>query len=288
MAATIPIAPELVAFVTRGHHVSDLTIRSGDWPLAATACGQNPRLVFLHPGVGDRRCWHEVMAILATDHSAVAYDRRGFGDTPAADAPFVDTDDLQAVLDACVTRPAVLVGNSQGGRIAIDFAILRPDRVERLVLIAAAISGSPDPDWDAELGQELVEAIEAAEEREDLDEVNRCEALVWLDGAAGPEGRIGGPVRKLFHAMNLVVLRNESAPGPIEPPSAYEHLERLAMPVLVIVGALDLPYQRAGARALAERLPNARLVELGGMAHLPQLEAPDTVASLIKEFLALE
>ena len=286
MAVNIPIARELVAFVTRGHRVNDLTIIAGDRSLAATVCGQKPRLVFLHPGVGDRRCWREVMAILAPEHSAVAYDRRGFGDTPAADAPFANTDDLEAVLDACATGPAVLVGNSQGGRVAIDFALQRPDRVERLVLIAPAISGAPDPDWDAELGHELVEAIEAAEEREDLDEVNRYEALVWLDGAAGPEGRIGGPVRELFLAMNLVPLRNGSAPGPIDPPSAYEHLERLEMPVLVIVGALDLPYQRAGARALVERLPDARFVELGDMAHVPQLEAPDTLASLIKEFLA--
>jgi pimeloyl-ACP methyl ester carboxylesterase len=288
MASTIPIAHRLVAFVTRGHHVNDLTIMSGDWPLAATACGQNPSLVFLHPGVGDRRCWLELMALLPVDHAVLAYDRRGFGDTPAGDAPFAHTDDLQAVLDVCATGPAVLVGNSQGGRVAIDFALLRPDRVERLVLIAPAISGAPEPDWDAELGRELVAAIEAAEEREDLDEVNRWDALVWLDGVAGPEGRIGGPERELFLAMNLVTLRSESTPGRIEPPSAYEHLERLEMPVLVIVGALDLPYQRAGARALAERLPDARLVELGGMAHLPQLEAPDTLASLIREFLAPE
>ena len=288
MAGTIPFAPKLVAFVTRGHHVNHLSIRSGDWSLAATSCGQDPRLVFLHPGVGDRRCWRDVMAILASHHSGVAYDRRGFGDTPPANAPFANTDDLHAVLDACAARPAVLVGNSQGGRIAIDFALMHPERVERLVLIAPAISGAPDPDWDAELGHELVEAIEAAEEREDLDAVNRFEALIWLDGPAALEGRIGGPVRELFLAMNLVALEHESAPGPIEPPSAYEHLERLAMPVLVIVGAFDLPYQRAGARALAERLPKARFVELAGVAHLPQLEAPDILASVISEFVSSE
>ncbi len=122
----------------------DIRIPSGDWSLAATLSGEHPRLVFLHPGVADRRCWYDVMSALVPDFPAVAYDRRGFGETPAADAPFVDVDDLRAVLDACVVGPAVLVGNSQGGRIAIDFALAQPERVDRLVLIAPAVSGAPE------------------------------------------------------------------------------------------------------------------------------------------------
>ena len=190
----------------------DIRIPSGAWSLAATLSGEHPRLVFLHPGVADRRCWCDVMSALVPDFPAVAYDRRGFGETPAADAPFVDVDDLRAVLDACVAGPAVLVGNSQGGRIAIDFALAHPERVDRLVLIAPAVSGAPEPDWVAEIGQSLVDLIEAAEAAVDLDEVNRLEALIWLDGPAGPEGRVGGTMRDLFLAMNLVALKNESAP----------------------------------------------------------------------------
>ena len=171
----------------------EIRIPSGDWSLAATLSGEHPRLVFLHPGVADRRCWCDVMSALVPDFPAVAYDRRGFGETPAADAPFVDVDDLRAVLDACVAGPAVLVGNSQGGRIAIDFALAHPERVDRLALIAPAVSGAPEPDWVAEIGQSL-------------------EALIWLDGPAGPEGRVGGTMRDLFLAMNLVALKNESAP----------------------------------------------------------------------------
>ena len=83
--------------------------------------------------------------------------------------------------------------------------------------------------------------------------------------------------------MNRIPLEHEGAPRPIEPPSAPEHLERLATPVLVIVGTLDLPYQLKRARAIVERVPDGRLVTLGGVAHLPQLESPDVVASLIRD-----
>jgi pimeloyl-ACP methyl ester carboxylesterase len=242
-------------------------------------------LVFLHPGVADRRCWFEVMAHLAPRHAAVAYDCRCFGTTPAADAPFVNTDDLEAVLDACVSGPAILIGNSQGGRIAIDFALLHPERVERLVLIAPAISGAPQADWPKQLGQGLVDALKAAEDRGDLDEVNRLEALIWLDGPHGPEGRVGGPTRALFLAMNRNALSNESAPRPVEPPSAFDRLEHLTMPVLVVAGTRDLELQRSRSRLLAERAPNGRLVELDGVAHVPQLEVPEVVASLIRDFI---
>ncbi len=262
--------------------MNDISIPSGDRSLAATVSGEDPRLVFLHAGVADRRSWYEVMAALAPERPALAYDRRGFGGTPAADAPFLNVDDLWAVLQARITGPAVLVGNSQGGRLAIDFALAHPAGVERLILIASAVGGAPETDWVAEIGQPLVDQIEAAEEAGDLDEVNRLEALIWLDGAAGREGRVGGAARELFLEMNLIALANQSAPQALEPPSAFERLERLMMPVLVIVGTRDLPHQLARSRVIAARIPNGRLVELEGVAHLPQLERPVDVADLIR------
>lgn len=50
----------------------EIRIPSGDWSLAATLSGEHPRLVFLHPGVADRRCWFDVMPALVPDFPAVA------------------------------------------------------------------------------------------------------------------------------------------------------------------------------------------------------------------------
>lgn len=259
----------------------DTTIPVDDGRLAATVSGDRARLVLLHPGVGDRRSWFEVMGRLGTEPPSVAYDRRGFGESPPAEAPFDNVADLGAVLDATVDGCAVLVGNSQGGLVAIDFALAHPDRVERLILVAPAVSGAPDVDWDAELGADLVAAIEAAEEAGDREAVNRHEALVWLDGPAGPEGRVGGAARDLFLAMNRIALEHESAPGPIDHPPAWDRLDELGMPVLVIVGSRDLAAVKARARVIADRVPQGQLVEIDGVAHLPQLERPDDLARLV-------
>ena len=259
--------------------MNDLQIRAGNTALAASRAGDDPRAVFLHAGVADRRSWYDVMNLVGVP--SIAYDRRGFGRTPAATERYVQVADLDAVVKVCVPESVTLVGNSQGGRIAIDYALAHPDRVERLVLIGSAISGAPDPDWVAALGRELYDAFEAAEDLDDLDAVNRLEALVWLDGPEGPEGRVQGGARELFLDMNGIALHAKPTHEATEPLPAWERLEELTMPITVIVGSRDLPHVYANAQDIVRHAPHADLHVLGGLAHLPQLEDPARVAALI-------
>ena len=60
--------------------------------------GDGPPVVLLHAGVADRRSWRATAAHL--DGPLIAYDRRGFGDTPPSPEPFTHVADLLAVLDA--------------------------------------------------------------------------------------------------------------------------------------------------------------------------------------------
>src|SRR5262249_18090856 len=112
------------------------------WPDGA------PLLVLLHEGVADRRGWHQVAERLAPQVTVVAYDRRGYGESPASTAPFTHTDDLLAILDREQAEPAWLAGASAGGGLALDTALLAPDRVAGLVLMGTAISGAPEPEID--------------------------------------------------------------------------------------------------------------------------------------------
>src|SRR5215213_7875460 len=171
------------------------------WP------GDGPTVVLLHAGVADRRGWTEVADRLATTGlDVVAYDRRGFGASPPGDAPFSHLDDLRAVLDATAgDRPAWLVGNSMGGALAIDAALELPERVAGLVLLAPAVSGTPEAeDLDAPTIA-LADRLETADGEEAL----RLETWLWLDGPAQPEGRVGGAARELALAMHRRILAHE-------------------------------------------------------------------------------
>jgi pimeloyl-ACP methyl ester carboxylesterase len=116
---------------------TDFTVMAGRAALATESDGTGPAVVFLHAGVADRRMWRPLAGALGSSCRLVAYDRRGFGETPAVDEARSQVDDLVAVMDhPAAGSPAILVGCSQGGRIAIDAALEVPSRVRALVLIA--------------------------------------------------------------------------------------------------------------------------------------------------------
>jgi pimeloyl-ACP methyl ester carboxylesterase len=258
------------------------TVSRGDIDLAAERWpGGRPVVILLHEGVSDRRGWRDMPGLLAPRLTVVAYDRRGFGDTPPSPGPFTHVDDLLAVLDEVADGPAWLVGASAGGGLALDTALTAPDRVAGLVLLGTAVSGAPEPELDPDtqrFGHRWDEAIAAG----DQDEMNRLDTWVWLDGPAQAEGRVSGAARDLALAMNAVIIANDvpedaGASGV----KAWDRLGEIQVPVTVACGDLDVPYLFTRSRELARRLPNARYETLPGRAHQPYLEDPAEVAQLV-------
>jgi pimeloyl-ACP methyl ester carboxylesterase len=246
-------------------------------------------LVLLHAGVADGRMWDGVFEWAGRSRAVLRYDRRGFGASMIERAaPHRHVADLWAVLEAAGLERVVLMGCSQGGRIALDAALEAPQRVAALALVAPAVTGAPEEALDAATLR-LAEAIEAAEAARDLDAMNRLEAHLWLDGRAAPEGRVAGAARECFLAMNAIALHSPPAGEPIEAPSDWDRLEEVACPTLVVCGDLDLPILVQRCEVLAARIPAACHVALQGLAHLPSLEAPERfIAAVAPLFDAID
>jgi pimeloyl-ACP methyl ester carboxylesterase len=246
------------------------------WP------GGAQTVVLLHEGVADRRGWAQVAGLLAPELTVVAYDRRGFGQTPVSPGPFSHLDDLLAVLDRVGAEPVWLVGASAGGGLALDAAIVAPRRVAGLVVIGPAARGGPEPELDADTKRLDVLLDKAYAERA-AEEINRLEAWLWLDGPGQPEGRVGGAARELALDMNAVIIGNGVPHGAGAPGvDTWHRLAEITVPVTVACGDLDLPMVVDRCRLLAGRLANARHHGLASMAHQPYLESPGTVAQLIR------
>ncbi len=246
-----------------------------------------PAIVCLHAGVCDRRMWAPQAEALQATHRVIAYDRRGFGETGCAPEPHSRVADLIAVLDDAGIDTAVLMGCSQGGRVALDAALAHPERIAALVLVACSISGAPDdasgpfePPIDA-----LVASLEAAEARGDRLALNELEAQAWLDGPAQPAGRVGGALRALFLDMNGIALAARDPGAVAEPPPAWDRLEQIDVPTLIVWGDLDFPHFDARMRTLARRMPRARTHLIEGAAHLPGLENPAAFNAVVAGFL---
>jgi len=244
-------------------------------------------VVFLHTGISDHRSWDGVLAALSPEMDVVAYDRRGFGATSYRAQRHDQVVDLLAVLDGLGLDEVVLVGNSRGGQIALDFCLLHPDRIVALVLVAPAVSGAPEVDESQidPVEAAIWETLEAADGAGALDALNLGEIRLWLDGPHAPEGRVGGALRKLALEMNRIALHADSPGSEPEPPDAWSRLSEVRRPVLVVVGDLDLRHIQERSRQVAARIEGARLQIMEGAAHLPGFEQPLTFAAVLRDFL---
>ncbi|MFB7844886.1 alpha/beta fold hydrolase [Microbacterium sp. NPDC056052] len=240
--------------------------------------------LLIHAGVTDRRSWSGLTEVLDPTIRSIRYDARGYGATVTEEHDgWSPVADARAVLDAAALDTAIVIGCSMGGRTAIDLALVSPQRVRALVLIAPAISGAPAPVLD-EITTELDRRGDEALDRGDLATVNRIEAELWLDGP-GRTGRVGDGPRRLFLAMNGDALAAGTPGTKAQDAVAWDRLGEIRVPTLVLVGSLDLSHVRAAARHAAATIPGAEFVELEDAAHLPHVEGHAAALSAIAGFV---
>ena len=240
-------------------------------------------IVMLHAGVADSRMWQAQADEFAKQFDVVRPDMRGFGDSELPPHPWKPREDLLALMDELRLKPAHLVGCSMGGSLAIDFAIDHPERVSKLVLVGAGISGGKEHPRHEGLYAEVT----AADERHDMNAVNEAEMYLWLDGPYRPRGYVAQPLRDLFLGMNGKNLDADWSTAPmqaLEPPAATR-LSEITAPTLVIVGDKDLEPIRETADLLASSIAGAHKVVIQDAAHLPNLEHPAEFNRIVLDFL---
>jgi 3-oxoadipate enol-lactonase len=246
--------------------------------------GKGFPVVFLHAGVADSRMWEPQAAGLAKHFDVIAPDMRGFGDSELPPGPWSPPADVLALMDGLGLRQAPhLVGCSIGGSTAIDFTLGHPERVSKLVLVGAGVSGQTHDDRYTDLYAE----VQAAEDAKDMKALNEAEAHLWLDGPSRPPGHVDKRLRDLFLDMNGRSLLSNFDQAPmqkLEPP-AIGRLAEIHAPTLVIVGDHDLPPVLETADLLVSKIHRARKMVIHDAAHLPNLEHPERFNRILVDFL---
>jgi pimeloyl-ACP methyl ester carboxylesterase len=170
-------------------------------------------------------------------------------------------DDLLRLLDHLKINRAHLVGHSFGGALALDFALLQPDRVASLVLVAAPPNGFVGPADERKAAGAVFAAVKDGDD-----------AIVkaWVDHPIWSVSRTRPDVLKALEAStrrNLAPFRMTFAPYLPVTPAAVDRLADVKAPTLVVIGDRDTPGNRQGAELIAAKVPGARLQVIAGADH---------------------
>ena len=248
--------------------------------------GDGPPIVLIHAGIADLRAWDDLVPLLVNaGHRVIRYDCRGYGSSPTDDIDYSNRDDVLAVLDAVGIGRAILVGNSRGAMIALDTILESPERFAAFVWVGGGIGG-----FDGEISAEelaMFEAADAAEMSGDVETQLDLETRIWVDGVGQPTTRVHARIRDAAIEMNRPLLdpaRIAGTPIPLGS-SANDRLDEITIPVLAVVGALDVQNTRDSAMRLETAVRGARRVVIPDVAHMIGMEVPEQLADLIIEFV---
>ncbi len=244
-------------------------------------------VVLLHAGVCDRRMWDPLWQDLTGRHDAVRVDLRGFGDSVARPAGRLShPGDVLEALSALGIARAHLVGASLGAGVAVELALVDPDRVASLLLVAPG--GSLIPELTPRL-REFVDAEDDALGTGDLDAAVEANLVTWVDGPGQRVDRVDPRVRSSVgemqrRAFELTADWDDVEDDELDPP-ALERLAEIGVPTLVLSGALDLDAIDLAAAAVLGGVTGARQVVWPDVAHLPSLERPAEFLALLDDWL---
>lgn len=226
----------------------------------------------------DARIWDGVIGRLSARYRILSYDKRGHGlsDTPADEYTLDDhIDDLAGLLDHLGIGRLALAGVSVGGLIAQGFALRAPQRLSALVLCDTAPRIGDAASWNDRIatvqGQGLGAIADAVMDRwfsPGFQQQRPAELAGWRNLFLGSDAA--------GYVATCATLRDADL---------RDDIGAIAMPTLVVVGEQDLSTPVALVRDTAARIAGARFEILPGVGHIPSIEQPGALATLIEQFL---
>ena len=248
-----------------------------------TVLGGGPTVVLLHGiGGGHLAFAPQVETLASSGYRAVAWDMPGYGHSaPIEPYTFKGlAESCARLIEALKCDDVTLVGHSMGGMVAQELVARRPELVNKLVLCGTSASfGKPDGEWQREFIAQRTAPLDAGQSMAQL-------AAVLVPQMVGP-GSLPEGVKLATHCMSLV--SPATYRRALEALVTFDRrasLPRIAVPTLLVAGEHDRNAPPAVMKKMADQIPRSTFIQMRGVGHLQNLEAPDEFDGLLLNFLA--
>lgn len=250
--------------------------------IALGCSGAGPAVFLLHGIGGHRGQWATQLEALSQNCAAFAWDARGYGDSHGPEVVSMRdfADDLVRVLDGLNLERVIAIGHSMGGRILMEVCAHQPDRLAAMVLSGAQASHLAH--LDAAGRDHYVTSRESLfdDGAMSLQGARRIAQQVLPPDAPGAlTDRLVADFGRLNRQGYLAALKASLGWD------RSDVLSGLKIPVAVMGGALDTVCPPPECARIADLVGQGPATILDGVAHMPQLEAPDLITDYLRGFI---
>jgi pimeloyl-ACP methyl ester carboxylesterase len=240
------------------------------------SAGKGTNIVLLHDGMVNNKIWDEQFPLLSRTYKVVRYDRRGYGKSTDPETKYSNINDLNQLFIQLKIDKAIIFGMSSGGRLAIDFTLTYPEKVDGLVLVGAVVSGFGYTSHMETRGghfdhNEITDPVKVQKYfiQEDPYEI-------YSENTVAKE-----KVMKLL--PNLA--RQNNVPTQPAGKVAVRCLSEIKVPALILVGEYDIPDVHAHAGVINAGINNSKREIISRSGHLIPIEQPALFNEAIMRFL---
>src|SRR4051812_11473784 len=258
--------------------------------------GSGPPIVLIHGMVNSSRHWEQVATRLAADHTVIAPDLIGHGDSATVRGDYSLGAHAASIRDmpaAIGVERATFVGHSLGGGVVLQFFYQFPQRVERIALVSSGglghevsplLRSAALPGFSGLLAaganRHVLEGLRAAGDRLRRRGWSKGVYLEAIARALRPLEERGARQAFLHTLRSVIDVRGQRV-------SARDRLYLLSgFPTMIVWGERDNTIPIAHGRDAHDLIPGSRFETLPRAAHFPHLEDPGGLAELLRDFIA--
>lgn len=275
-------------------------VHVGDIDIAYKMLGKGDPILLFNGASDSLDAWDpSFLRSLSSNHTVIVFDSRGVGNTTTGSKPYsmqLLANDTAGLLDALNIEKADVLGYSLGSFVAQQFAVMHPEKINSLILVAASCGGKdgiPKPPEFIKLQSEIVNkslnnVSISQEEMKSL--VSASLGSGWI--RLHPESVENIPdLQQAKPGLSPDAMKNQMNAGfaweATNWSGACDELAKIAKPTLVITGTDDNLYlPHANSLVIAGKIPGAWLVQIKDAGHAVMDQYPDEISKILQTFLS--